>query len=352
MKEESSTESTNMLYQVQKVFLITIAIEVLIDRLFYRVGTAFSLGNAYYAINVIGAVARIMMVFLNFIILGLLLYKSRFDLFYKILLGFELFFFSSSYLFYFINIAFPISFPVLFQIFGFIIGGFIINLLLIQKIKSKEITGGDLKVTIISSSILILITVIFDFALIHELFFTLNTVVSIPFVFHVSLFDFGQVMSVVILCPLIFVLPFMFREKFNLKGIKRKLPLIFIIIGVIVILGFVDSGFTVETEEHSFRSSDIFAWTLIYVLGFTYIGSNLILLNWAIISVGLLTTGIYLLWIIGKTRQSQLIKQFSYGVFVLLCAAFMFVEATDLFFFMELFIGFLILNGRGRKIKV
>jgi len=29
----------------------------------------------------------------------------------------------------------------------------------------------------------------------------------------------------------------------------------------------------------------------------------------------------------------------------------MFVEATDLFFFMELFIGFLILNERERKIK-
>ena len=350
MKEESSDESKNTFYQIQKVFLITIAIEVLIDRLFYRVGTAFSLGNAYYYINVIGAIARIMMVLLNFIILSLFLYKNRFDFFYKILLGFELFFFSMSYLFYFINIAYPISFPILFQIIGFLISGFIINLLMIQKIQSKEITGGDLKVTVISSSILTLIVVIFDFALIHELLFTLNTVYNIPPEFHSFLFDFGQILSVVILCPLIFVLPFTFRERINIKGIKRKLPLIFIIVGVILILGFVDSGFTVETEEHSFRSSDIFAWTLIYVLGFTYIGSNIILLNWAIISVGLLTTGIYFLWIIGKTRKNQLIKQYSYGIFVLLCAAFMFVEATDLFFFMELFIAFLILNNRERKI--
>ncbi len=351
MKQESSNESKTLFYQIQKVFLLTITIEVLIDRLFYRVGTAFSLGNLYYAINVLGAIARIMMVLLNFIMLGFFLYKKRFDFFYKILLGFELFFFSTSYLFYYINLAFPISFPLLFQFIGFLISGFIINLLTIQKIKSKEISGDNLKVSIISNSILILIVVIFDFALIHELFFTLNSVFNIPPEFHSILFEIGQVLSVVVLCPLIFILPFMFRERINIKGIKRKLPLIFILVGVIIILGFVDSGFTIETEEHSIRSSDIFAWTLIYVLGFTYIGSNLILLNWAIISVGLLTTGIYLLWIIGKTRKNQMIKQLSYGVFVLLCASFMFVEATDLFFFMELFIGFLILNEMGSKIK-
>jgi len=347
MKKESSNESKNLFYQIQKVYLLTISVEVLIDRLFYRVGTAFSLGNTYYAINIIGAIARIMMVLLNFTILGFFLYKERFNLFYKLLLGFEVFFFTSSYLFYFIDI----SFPILFQIIGFFISGFIINLLMIQKIKSKDINGGNLKVSIISSSISMLIVVIFDFALIHELLFTLNTVYNIPPEFHTFLFDLGQILSVVILCPLIFILPFMFRERINLEGIKRKLPLIFILIGIIVILGFVDSGFTIETEEHSIRSSDILSWTLIFVLGFTYIGSNLILLNWAIISVGLLTTGIYFLWIIGKTKKNQMIKQFSYGMFVILCAAFMFVEATDLFFFMELFIGFLILNERERKIK-
>ena len=347
MKEKHSNDSKNLFFQIQKVFLLTISIEVLIDRLFYRVGTAFSLGNAYYTINIIGAIARIMMVLLNFIMLGFFLYNRRFDILYKLILGFELFFFSTSYLFYFIDI----SFPLLFQIIGFLVSGFIINFLMIQKIKSKELNGGDLKISIISISIFMLLVVIFDFALIHELFFTLNTVYNIPPEFHSFLFDFGQVLSVVILCPLIFVLPFMFTERINLKGIKRKLPIIFILVGVIVILGFVDSGFTIETEEHSIRSSDIFSWTLIYVLGFTFIGSNLILLNWAIISVGLLTTGIYLLWIIGKTRKNQLIKQFSYGMFVILCAAFMFVEATDLFFFMELFIGFLILNEEESKIK-
>ncbi len=348
MKKESSNESKNLFYQIQKVYLLTISVEVLIDRLFYRVGPAFSLGNTYYTINIIGAIARIMMVLLNFIILGFFLYKERFNLLYKLLLGFEVFFFSSSYLFYFIDI----SFPILFQIIGFLISGFIINLLMVQKIKSKDINGGNLKISIMNSSILMLIVVIFDFALIHELFFTLNTVYNIPPEFHSFLFDFGQVLSVVILCPLIFILPFMFKERINVKGIKRKLPIIFILVGVIVILGFINSGFTIETEEHSIRPSDILSWTLIFVLGFTYIGSNLILLNWAIISVGLLTTGIYFLWIIGKTKKNQMIKQFSYGMFVILCAAFMFVEATDLFFFMELFIGFLILNERERKIKV
>ena len=107
---------------------------------------------------------------------------------------------------------------------------------------------------------------------------------------------------------LIFILQFMFRERIKIECNKRKLPLIFILVRIIVILGFIDSGFTVETEEHSFRSSDIFAWTLICVLGFQYIGSSLILINWVIISVGLVTTGICLLWIISKTRKNHLIK--------------------------------------------
>jgi hypothetical protein len=100
----------------------------------------------------------------------------------------------------------------------------------------------------------------------------------------------------------------MFRERIKIEGNKRKLPIIFILVRIIVILGFVDSGFTVENEEHSFRSSDIFAWTLICVLRFLYIGSSLILLNWGIISIGLLTTDICLLWIISKSRKNQHIK--------------------------------------------
>ncbi|KKL46202.1 hypothetical protein LCGC14_2347910, partial [marine sediment metagenome] len=42
--------------------------------------------------------------------------------------------------------------------------------------------------------------------------------------------------------------------------------------------------------------------------------------------------------------KNQSLKQLSYGIFILLCSAFMFVESTDFFFFMETFCGFLILT--------
>ncbi len=75
-------------------------------------------------------------------------------------------------------------------------------------------------------------------------------------------------------------------------------------------------------------------------LYFTYLASNL-LLNWSIISLGLLLIGIYFLWIIGKARKNQSLNQLSYGIFILLCSTFMFVEAKDLFFFIDNLNGFL-----------
>jgi hypothetical protein len=345
MQNTNQNSTPEMFYQVQKVYLITIAIEVLIDRAFYRLGVIFFPANIYNAINTIGAIARIMMVLLNFIYLALFLNKQRNNLILKLIIGFEAFFFVTSYIFYFSNTLFP----VFFQFFGFLIGGLIINFLLIQKIKLNEYEGENKRVSIIHNLNLVSIIVIIDLALMHEMLFTLNALYSIPSEFHLVMFNIAQVLSVVILCPLIFVLPFMFKERIKLNGIKKKIPLIVILAGVIILLGFVNSGMTVTTEEHEFRAPQMFAWTLIYVLGFTYLASSIILLNWSIISLGLLLTGIYFLWILGKTKKKQSLKQFSYGIFVLLCSAFMFVEATDLFFFIETFIGFLILNANGKN---
>jgi hypothetical protein len=340
MNNKNKHSSKDMSYQIQKLFIITIAIEVLIDRTFYRLGVIFFKANIYNSINTIGAVARIMMVLLNFIYLGLFLYKGRLKMSLKLIISFELFFFLTSYLFY----SLKLDLPVIFQFTGFLVGTLIINFLLIKKVKLNEFDVENRRVSIISNLILISIIIIVNFALIHEMLFTLNAIYDIPSQFHLSMFDLAQVFSVVILCPLIFVFPLMFKDKIKLDGILRKVPLIVILIGVIIILGFVNSGLTVTTEEHEFRAPQMFAWTLIYVLGFTYLASSMILLNWSIISLGLLLTGIYLIWILGKSKKNQSLKQYSYGLFFLLCSAFMFVEATDLFFFMETFNAFLILN--------
>jgi hypothetical protein len=194
----------------------------------------------------------------------------------------------------------------------------------------------------------------------HEIMFTLNAVFTIPPNFHGVMFDIAQVLSFTILGPMVFILPFTFREKINLKGIVKKIPPVVIVIGVIIMLGFLNSGLVIETEEHPdlIGAPQIFSWSAIYISGVTVVGLSMLLLNWSVISLGLLLFGIYFLWIIGKTRKNQSLKQLSYGIFILLCSAFLFVEASDLFFFIETFCGFLILtanvsaNTRNKKKSV
>ncbi|MHA2131399.1 MAG: hypothetical protein ACW99L_15655, partial [Promethearchaeota archaeon] len=331
-------------YQVQMMYLITIAIEVIIDRTFYRVGTAFTPGRIYDSIMIIGNFSRILMVLLNFSILGLYLYKTRISDIFTLIVIFEAFFFFTSYLFYYLNL----EFPIFFQFTGFLIGGFIINFLLIQKIRLNEFESESRRASIVGRLILLSIIVIFDFALIHELLFTLNARYNIPLIEQSKiLFNFAQILTVIILSPLVFILPLTSRKYIKLKGIVKKIPIVVIIAGVIVILGFVNSGLVMATEEHPtlITAPAIFAWSIIFILNFTYIALSMFLLNLSILSFGIFLIGVYLLWVIGKTQKKQYLKQFSYGLFFLFSSAFMFVEqGTDLFFFIETFNSILILT--------
>ncbi|KKM74187.1 hypothetical protein LCGC14_1402830, partial [marine sediment metagenome] len=321
-KKDSSEES---FYQIQKVYLIIIAIEVLIDRTFYRVGTAFIPGKVYDTVMILGNFSRIMMVLLNFTLLGFFMYKNRnhMNKILLIVIIFQTFLFLTSYLLYWLRFEMPIFVSLL----SLLIGMLIINFLMIQKIISSEFEGEDRKISIFHNVILVCILLIFDLAMFHEIMFVLHSIFTIPPDFHVIMFIISQVLSFTIFGPLVFILPFTFREKINLKGFVRKIPLIVILIGVISILGFVNSGLIIATEEHPnlIGAPQIFGWSAIYISGFTVIASSMLLLSWSIISLGLLLFGIYFLWIIGKTRKNQSLKQLSYGIFILLCSAFMFV---------------------------
>ncbi len=345
MKNHKRDSGEDFFYQIQKVYLIIIAIEILIDRTFYRVGTVFTPGNIYDFIMFFGNFSRIMMVLLNFTLLGLIIYTNRnhtnITLIFAII--FQTFLFVVSYLIYWLSweMAMLLSLLIL------LMGTLIINFFMIQKIRLNEFEGEDRKISILHNLILILLIIIFDLAMFHEIMFTLNSEFTIPPDFHGVMFGIAQILSFTILGPMVFILPFLFKKKINLKGIAKKIPPIIIIIGVIIILGFLNSGLVVETEEHPdlIGAPQMFAWSAIYISGVTVVGLSMLLLNWSVISLGLLLFGIYFLWIIGKTRKNQSLKQLSYGIFVLLCSAFLFVEGSDLFFFIETFCGFLILTA-------
>ncbi len=312
MKDHKRDSGEDFFYQIQKVYLIIIAIEILIDRTFYRVGTVFTPGNIYDAIMLLGNFSRILMVLLNFTVLGLIVYKNRNHV-NKILIFvmiFQTFLFVNSYLIYWLGWEMPMYVSLL----SLLIGTIIINFLMIQKVRLNEFDGEDRKISILHNVILIVFIIIFDLAMFHEIMFTLNSIFTIPPNFHGVIFDIAQYLSFTILGPLVFILPFTFREKINLKGIVKKIPLVVIVIGVIILLGFLNSGLIIETEEHPdlIGAPQIFAWSAIYISGVTVVVLSMPLVNWSIISLGLLLFCIFFLWIIGKTKKNQSFKQLSY----------------------------------------
>jgi hypothetical protein len=153
-------------------------------------------------------------------------------------------------------------------------------------------------------------------------------------------------MSVFLIAPLFFTLPFLFREKIEIKGFLKKIPIIIICVIVIIILGFINSPMQIITEEHIILPTDIFAWMVIYILGYTEIQGSLFVMNWSVIALGLFALGGYLLWVLGKSKKNQSMKQYSYGLFVIFCTAFLFIEASDSYFLMVLLNGFLILTWK------
>ena len=335
--QEARKESNQIFYQIQKAFMLFLLIELIIARVFYRVGMVFLELDVYYTIYNIGSIARYIVVLLNFILLGLIIFRSGIDKISRYLLFFVFSFFLSSYAFYFLNI----SFPVIYQVIGLAVIGFSINILIVQKILKKEFAENKIIV-----AFLLVLVITFNLSLIHQLSFSLDSLFEIPYGFHGFMFGISQLMSVFLIAPLFFTLPFLFREKIEIKGFLKKIPIIIICVIVIIILGFINSPMQIITEEHIILPTDIFAWMVIYILGYTEIQGSLFVMNWSVIAVGLFALGGYLFWVLGKSKKNQSMKQYSYGLFIIFCTAFLFIEASDSYFLMVLLNGFLILTWK------
>ncbi|MHA2266531.1 MAG: hypothetical protein ACXAB8_01905 [Promethearchaeota archaeon] len=344
MTIQARNESNELFYQIQKAFLLFLLIELIIARIFYRVGMVFLDLNVYYTIYNIGVIARYVVVLLNFILLGLIIVRGGLDKISRYPLFFGFAFFLSSYTFYFINIPFP----VIYQVIGLVVIGFSINYLIIQKIMRKEF--AEIKLILV---FLLILSITFNLALIHQIFFSLDSIFEIPYGFHGFMFGIAQLMTVFLIAPLFFALPFLFREKIELKGLGKKVPILIICVIVIIILGFINSPMQMISKDdaHIILPTDLFAWMVIYVLGYTEIQGSLFVINSSIIALGLFALGGYFLWVLGKSKKNQTMKQFSYGLFVIFCTAFLFIEASDSYFFMVLLNGFLILTWKDSEFR-
>jgi len=338
MTTRARNESNEIFYQIQKVYMLFLFIELIIARIFYRVGMIFLELDVYYTIYNIGYLARYIVVLLNFIFLGLIIFRSGLDKISRYLLFFLFSFFLSSYTFYFLNF----SFPVIYQVIGLVVLGFSINYLIIQNILRKKFAENK-----IILPFLLILVITFNLALIHQIFFSLDALFEIPFGFHGIMFGIAQLMSVFLIAPLFLALPFLFQEKIEIKGYLKKIPIIVILIIVIIILGFINSPMQMITQDdaHIILPTDIFAWMIIYISGYTEIQGSLFVINWSIIALGLFAIGGYILWILGKSKKNQSMKQYSYGMFVIFCTAFLFIEASDSYFLMILLNGFLMLTA-------
>ncbi|KKN12196.1 hypothetical protein LCGC14_1018880 [marine sediment metagenome] len=339
MTIQTRNDLNEIFYQLQKTFMLFLLIEILIARIFYRVGMVFLSLDVYYAIYNIGSIARYIVVFLNFILLGLIIFRGGLDNLSKYLLIFVFSYFIASYTFYFLE--FP--FHAIYQVIGLVVIGFLINYLLIQTILRKKF--AEYKLILI---FLLVLVITFNLALIHQIFFTLDSLFEIPYAFHGFMFGIAQLMSVFLIAPLFFALPFLFREKIKLRGFFKKIPIIIILVVVIIIIGFINSPMQIITtdDQHIILPTDLFAWMVIYILGYTEIQGSLFVINSSAIALGLIALGGYFLWILGKSKKNQTMKQYSYGIFVIFCTAFLFIEASDSYFLMILLNGFLILTWR------
>jgi hypothetical protein len=346
-------ESNEIFYQLQKAYMFFLLLEIVFFRIFFRVGMIPLPIDVYNAIYIIfGVIPRYIVVFLNFILLGLIIFKGAvmcflnfsFSVLIQVVgLSFVFSFFLSSYAFYFLNLPFPL----IAQVIGLVVIGFSINYLIIQNIRRKEFAEHQIVIIIIIMFLIILV-ITFNLTLIHQIFFSLNSVFEIPYAFHGFMFAIAQLMTVFLIAPLFFALPFLFREKIEIKSFFKIIPIIIICLTVIIIIGFINSPIEMG-ETGSITPPVIFGLMVIFISGYTEIQSSLLLINWSIIALGLFALGCYFLWLLGKSKKNQTMKQYSYGMFVIFCIAFLFVEALDFYFLMVLLNGFPILTWRGSE---
>ena len=62
-----------------------------------------------------------------------------------------------------------------------------------------------------------------------------------------------------------------------------------------MMLGLINSGIEIVTEEHVWTFFDIYAWTVIFVLGFSTVYMSVFFANFAIVSLLVVLIGVLLL---------------------------------------------------------
>jgi hypothetical protein len=200
--------------------------------------------------------------------------------------------------------------------------------------------------------LIVCIQVIIAFALVYKIAFTLNAKYNIAFFdFFILLRFISEILTVVILCWVAFALPiFIIKtdDRIDLKKLfsqkRQYIPFIIVLLVTAMMLGLLNSGIEIVTEEHLWTFFDIFAWTAIYVLGFSTIYISAFYFNFAIISLMVVLTAILLLRKIGNLTQNNSLNRLAYGLFILFCGGYTFLEYADIYFLIITFVGIMVIT--------
>jgi hypothetical protein len=200
--------------------------------------------------------------------------------------------------------------------------------------------------------LIVCIQVIIAFALVYKIAFTLNAKYNIAFFdFFILLRFISEILTVVILCWVAFALPiFIIKtdDRIDLKKLfsqkRQYIQFIIVLLVTAMMLGLLNSGIEIVTEEHLWTFFDIFAWTAIYVLGFSTIYISAFYFNFAIISLMVVLTAILLLRKIGNLTQNNSLNRLAYGLFILFCGGYTFLEYADIYFLIITFVGIMVIT--------
>lgn len=338
-KKMKLEDQSNFLSIVLKVYIIAVFIEFGLDRFFYRIGTTFQIGEMYYFIEGIGTFFRYFMVLLNFLFLFLIVTNKIYSTSLTTVILVQTVIFLTYYIMTFLGLNISVEFDAM---------GKIITLLIIEMLLFRAFSKNE-SYKIFYRILIVCIQIIIAFALVYKIAFTLNAKYNISeeiFNFFIWLRFISEILTVVMLCWVAFAFPLFIIKidsRIDLKKLfsqkRQYVPFIIVLLVTVMMLVLLNIGIEIVTEEHLWTFYDIFAWTAIYVLGFSTIYISAFYFNFAIISLMMLLTAILLLRKIGNFTQNYSLNRLAYGLFILFCGSFTFLEYGDIYFLIITFVG-------------
>ncbi|GAB4307451.1 MAG: hypothetical protein Kow0069_04980 [Promethearchaeota archaeon] len=339
----------NTTLQLQKLYLVLIALELTIDRVWYRVGFLFIPEEIYAPVDAVGTVARYALVLGNFMALGAVAAShlkageggghGKLD---EVV--------GAATAVAGVLLAFPFAFAQLgllftawLQVALYAAGAVAIHAGTLKGLKA-DLTSDDghaggrvEKVLLVATVVSLLLA--FDVALVYQSSFTLRPVTAVGL--EADWFQLAQVLVVFPFACLVLSYWVAKRAWPKFKPKRLVVPLVAVVAVTVVIIGFVNSPMRIISQEETLITPRaIFAWTAIYVLGFSHVVLGPTYLNVVLVLMGAFLCGVYASWLRGKQVSDPRLKQLAYALFVLFCASFTWVETSDLFFFGEVLVGF------------